>query len=82
MGDTWAPLSHLQPPAAQAPYRQQLFEFETFVADGHGWMLVDPAADVPDGHRNRQRIADLLASEPARPLSANLDPYGLPRQTI
>ena len=59
--DTWEPLSDLEPPAAEFRYRQQLFEFEEFVADGHGWMLVDPAAENPDGRRNRQRIVGLLA---------------------
>jgi hypothetical protein len=62
--DTWAPLSDLQPPAGQRPYRQQLFAFDRFVADGHGWMLVDPTDDSPDGHRNRMRIADLLGRKP------------------
>jgi hypothetical protein len=59
--DTWGPLSHLEPPSAEEKYRQQLFDFGAFVADGHGWMLVDPAADSPDGQRSRRRIADLLA---------------------
>jgi hypothetical protein len=57
--DAWAPLADLQPPAAQERYRQQLFEFGEFgefVADGHGWMLADPAAADPDGLRNGQRI--------------------------
>jgi hypothetical protein len=59
--DSWAPLSHLEPPPAEAPYRQQLFDFETFAADGHAWMLADPDSGTPDGDRNRRRIADLLA---------------------
>lgn len=57
---SWEALEHLEPPAGEAPYRQQLFEFESFVADGHGWMLVDPAAEGPDGVRSRERIIALL----------------------
>jgi hypothetical protein len=59
--DTWEPLSDLEPPPAEARYRQQLFDFEAFTADGHGWMLVDPGHDSPDGRRNRHRIADILS---------------------
>jgi hypothetical protein len=61
--DCWEPLSALEPPAAQARYRQQLFDFETFIADGHGWMLVDPDEQSSDGLRSRQRITDLVAGE-------------------
>ena len=57
----WEPLEHLEPPAEEEPYRQQLFDFDAFVADGHGWMLVDPDADSPDGRRNRRRIVELLS---------------------
>ena len=59
--DTWQALSHLEPPAAEAKYRQQLFDFGAFVADGHGWMLVDPAGDSTDGRQSLQRIEALLA---------------------
>jgi hypothetical protein len=59
--DTWEPLSDLQPPATEARYRQQLFEFAAFATDGHGWMLVDPAADSLEGSRSRQRIEELIA---------------------
>ena len=61
--DSWEPLSHLEPPAAEEPYRQQLFAFDTFVADGHGWMLIDPSDDSPGGRRSRQRITELLGAE-------------------
>jgi hypothetical protein len=63
---SWQPLEHCEPPSEQERYRQQLFDFEAFVADGHGWMLVDPEADDPDGLRNRRRIVELLA-EAAQP---------------
>nr|BFE60032.1 hypothetical protein GCM10020063_045580 [Dactylosporangium thailandense] len=59
--DTFEPLADLEWPEAEERYRQQLFEFAGFVADGHGWMLVDPATGSPDALRNRRRIADLLA---------------------
>ena len=58
--DTWAPLSDLEPPAAERRYRQQLFDFVRFVADGHGWMLVDPEDESPQGRRSRERITRLL----------------------
>jgi hypothetical protein len=58
--DTWEPLARHEPPAAQEAYREQLFAFDLFVADGHGWMLADPAAETPDGRRNRQRITEIL----------------------
>ncbi len=60
--DSWEPLAGLAPPSEHSRYRQQLFEFGAFIADGHGWMLVDPAADSPGGIRSRRRIADLLAA--------------------
>ena len=60
---SWAPLAHLEDPAKeQDDYRQQLFDFESFVADGHGWMLVDPDADSTEGLRSRQRILGLLGA--------------------
>lgn len=60
---SWAPLAHLEDPAKeQDDYRQQLFDFESFVADGHGWMLVDPDADSAEGLRSRQRILGLLGA--------------------
>lgn len=58
--DSWEPLSYLEPPAEQWLYRQQLFEFVAFAADGFGWMLVDPAVESPDGLRSRERIVGLL----------------------
>ena len=58
---TWEPLADLELPQEQEPYRQQLFDFETFVADGHGWMLTDPAGDTDEARRSRRRITDLLA---------------------
>jgi hypothetical protein len=59
-------LEHLEPPEAEEPYRQQLFDFESFVADGHGWMLVDPDDDSPDGRRSRERIVTLLQAQPTQ----------------
>ncbi|HEV2343488.1 MAG TPA: hypothetical protein VGS97_05290 [Actinocrinis sp.] len=59
--DSFKPLEHLQLPEAEEPYRGQLFEFAAFVADGHGWMLVDPDEDSPDGRHSRQRIIALLS---------------------
>jgi hypothetical protein len=53
-------LEHLDLPEADAPYRQQLFDFQAFVADGHGWKLVDPDEDSPDGRLSRGRIVALL----------------------
>ena len=41
-------------------YREQLFDFKRFVADGNGWMLVDPAGKTPDAKKNRQRISKAL----------------------
>jgi len=65
--DTWQPLADLEPPAAQARYRQQLFDFEAFVADDHGWMLADPTGDSPDARRSLRRIEALLAAVTSRP---------------
>ena len=59
--DAWDAIRHLRRPRDLEPYQQQLFEFEPFLADGLGWMLVDPEADTPDGRRNRDRIAAILA---------------------
>lgn len=59
---TWQPLAGLELPAAEEPYRRQLFDFAAFVADGHGWMLVDPAGGTDAAHRSRRRITDLLAA--------------------
>jgi hypothetical protein len=53
-------LEHAEPPESEERYRAQLFEFEAFIADGHGWMLVDPNADSPEGRRSRERIIALL----------------------
>ena len=59
--DSWEPLAGLRElPEGEQRYRQQLFDFEAFVADGHGWMLVDPESDAADGLRNRQRILALI----------------------
>lgn len=61
---SWGPLSHLLDlPKDEDRYRRQLFDFEPFVADGHGWMLVDPESEVPDGLRNRERIVTLIEAE-------------------
>lgn len=35
-------------------------DFEPFVEHGHGWMLVDPESEAPDGMRNRRRILALI----------------------
>lgn len=60
---SWQPLAHLRDlPPGEERYRQQLFDFEPFVADGHGWMLVDPESDGPDGLRNRARIVALIGA--------------------
>jgi len=58
---SWGPLAHLRDlPEAEDCYRQQLFDFESFVGDGHGWMLVDPQSEAPDGLRNQRRILALI----------------------
>jgi hypothetical protein len=57
---TFEPLEHLELSAEEEQYRQQLFDFEAFVADGHAWMLVDPESDTPDGLRSRRRILAIL----------------------
>jgi len=58
---SWEPLAHLVDlPKSEDQYRQQLFDFEPFVGDGHGWMLVDPESEAPDGLRNRRRILALI----------------------
>jgi hypothetical protein len=44
-----------------------LFDFAAFVADGQGWVLVDPATDSPDGRRSGQRVAALLAGVTSHP---------------
>jgi hypothetical protein len=64
---SWQPLERCEPPAEEERYRQQLFDFEAFVEDGHGWMLVDPDADSPDGLRSRRRIVELLSDAPPLP---------------
>jgi hypothetical protein len=55
-------LGDLEMPEEQAKYRQQLFDFESFVADGQGWMLVDPESASADGARSRRRILAILAT--------------------
>lgn len=61
---SWEPLAHLRElPKDEESYRQQLFDFEPFVADGHGWMLVNPESEDPDGVRNRRRINALINAE-------------------
>lgn len=57
----FGPLERLRLPAAEAAYRGQLFDFAAFVADGHGWMLVDPNEYSPGGAPNRDRIIALLS---------------------
>ena len=47
-------------PAPIEPYREQLFDFARMIADGHGWMLIDPRSDSADGRRSRERIRALL----------------------
>jgi len=46
--------------SALEKYCEQLFEFEQLVADGLGWMIVDPRFDSADAQKNRARIVDLL----------------------
>jgi hypothetical protein len=58
-GDASA-LDGLRPDDRLAPYQEQLFEFAALIADGHGFMLVDPRADTDDGRRNRARIDAIL----------------------
>jgi len=59
--ESWEALDERVSPRPELEeYQQQLFEFEKFVADGHGWMLVDPKLDTPDGNRSRERIKKLL----------------------
>lgn len=41
-------------------YREQLFEFKRFVADGQGWMLVSPGGKTDDAKKNRVRILRAL----------------------
>ena len=43
-------------------YHGQLFELPQLVADGKGWMLVDPDASSPEARRSRERIDDLVAA--------------------
>jgi hypothetical protein len=50
--------------ATRSSSRQQLFEFQEFIDDGHEWMLADPDADTPDGRLSRQRILGLLRPSP------------------
>lgn len=58
---SWEPLARSRDlPEGEERYRQQLFDFEPFVADGHGWMLVDPESEAADGLRNRRRILALI----------------------
>lgn len=57
-------LDHLRDlPEGEEWYREQLFDFEPFVADGHGWMLTDPESETPEGARNRRRILALIRKE-------------------
>jgi hypothetical protein len=52
----------LDPPslAELQPYHGQLFAFAELVADGRGWMLVDPRWDSAAGRRSRDRVLALL----------------------
>ncbi|MBX3260265.1 MAG: DUF695 domain-containing protein [Labilithrix sp.] len=43
-------------------YCGQLFELPQLVADGKGWMLVDPHGASPEAARSRARVEDLLAA--------------------
>ena len=47
-------------------YHEQLFEFEQMIADGHGWMLVDPRLDTPEGNRSRERIEKIIRERATR----------------
>jgi len=59
---SWEALGHTNDiPKDENRYRRQLFDFEAFVADGHGWMLVDPQDGSAEGVRNRERILTLLS---------------------
>ena len=57
---TWESLEHLELPVEDERYREQLFDFEAFIADGHAWKLVDPESGTPDGLRSRQRVRAIL----------------------
>lgn len=60
---SWEPLAHLRDlPDGERRYRQQLFDFEPFVADDRGWMLMDPESETPEGLRNRERILALIGA--------------------
>ena len=60
---SWEPLAHLvELPKEEERYRQQLFDFEAFVADEHGWMLVDPSDGSAEGARSRERILALVGT--------------------
>jgi hypothetical protein len=64
---SWEPLSGLRElPREHDKYRQQLFDFEAFVADGHGWALTDPGAGTADALRSRARVLGILGI-PGRP---------------
>ncbi|MCB9655939.1 MAG: DUF695 domain-containing protein [Deltaproteobacteria bacterium] len=43
------------------PYMGQLFDFHALIADGKGWMLIDPEGTSSDASRSQQRIKNGLA---------------------
>ena len=53
-------------------YQEQLFEFQKCVDEGDGWMLVNPS--LPEGARNKERIARILATpKPLEQKPANVE---------
>ena len=56
-------------------YHGQLFELPQLVADGKGWMLLDPDGSSPEARRSRERIDDLVgAARRALPIGARVNP--------
>jgi hypothetical protein len=57
--ELWKPADRVPDVPELSPYQQQLFEYAQLIADGDGWMLVDPR--LPGGERSRARLANACA---------------------